>query len=243
LQAIRRYQEAGGIFVVCTGRMLSSILPAVRRMGIESGLVVAYQGATVADIKTGKLIKDDAFGQISAATAVRVLEELDQHVHVYTVDEMYCNRDDEPLKAYERMCGVKATVKENLTQFLEEEKPRIVKVLAMIKPEDGKMLYERLTGALGEDCFVTFSSPYMVEVTPAGNTKGAAVKYLANYYGVSVEEVAAIGDQLNDLPMIEAAGGKFTVENGDGRLKAIACVMPQCDEGGVAAALECVMKE
>ncbi len=84
LQAIARYRAAGGTFVVCTGRMLSSILPVLRGLGVSEGLVSAYQGATIADIATGKLLKDGAFEFDDALKTVRLLESLNQHVHVYT---------------------------------------------------------------------------------------------------------------------------------------------------------------
>ncbi len=54
--AINGYVENGGIFAVCTGRMLCSILPRVRELGLE-GLVIAYQGSVIADIESGKIIK------------------------------------------------------------------------------------------------------------------------------------------------------------------------------------------
>lgn len=55
-EAIEKYIAAGGVFAVCTGRMLSSILPRVRELGLK-GLVIAYQGTVIADIETGKLLK------------------------------------------------------------------------------------------------------------------------------------------------------------------------------------------
>ena len=77
----------------------------------------------------------------------------------------------------------------------------------------------------------------MVEILPAGVSKARAVKELAARFGVPVEKTAAIGDQLNDLPMIEAAGGKFAVANAEEQLKAAATVVPSVEEDGVAAAL------
>ena len=43
---IDEYIAAGGIFAVCTGRMLASILPQVRALGLK-GLVAAYQGTEI----------------------------------------------------------------------------------------------------------------------------------------------------------------------------------------------------
>ena len=36
--------------------------------------------------------------------------------------------------------------------------------------------------------------------------KGAALRQIAEYYGVGLHEVAAIGDMRNDIPMLREAG-------------------------------------
>ena len=43
-EAIRKYIAAGGIFAICTGRMMSSILPHAESLRLDS-LLVGYQGA------------------------------------------------------------------------------------------------------------------------------------------------------------------------------------------------------
>ena len=40
-RAIAAYRKAGVTFAVCTGRMLTSILPRLKELGIEDGLVSA----------------------------------------------------------------------------------------------------------------------------------------------------------------------------------------------------------
>ncbi len=238
-RAIAAYRAAGGVFAVCTGRMLTSILPRLKELGLNDGLAVAYQGATIADIATGKLLKDDAFEEEDALKTVRFLEGENRHIHIYTVDRLYCNRDDELLHIYERICGVKGTVTdETLSAFIERTHPRVVKVLTMLEPEQKAALAERLRRALGERFFVTCSSDWLVEVMPKGQDKAAAVEFLSAYYGVPREKIAAIGDQLNDLPLLRAAGGRFAVANAEEELKNEATVVPSFEEDGVAYAIE-----
>ena len=71
-RAIERYRSAGGVFAVCTGRGLTSIVPRLADVGMREGLVVAYQGATIADIATGKLLKDDGFTREQAIKAAKL---------------------------------------------------------------------------------------------------------------------------------------------------------------------------
>ena len=238
-QAIARYNSSGGTFAVCTGRMLCSILPRLKELGIESGLVVAYQGAMIANIKTGKLLKNEGFACEDALKVIRLLEADGRHIHVYADDNFYCNRDDELLHTYEKICGVKGEVIEGLlSDMVAVNRLNVTKILAMTAPAERDGLREKLSRALGERFYVTTSSEWLVEVMPAGQSKASAVDFLGEYYGIPQGEIAAIGDQLNDLPMIERAGGKFTVENGEAELKVGAIAVPSNDDDGVAFAIE-----
>lgn len=244
-RAIARYRAAGGVFAVCTGRGLTSILPRLKELGIDDGLVIAYQGATIADVATGNLLKDDGFSREDALKAVRLLEQNGRHVHVYTVDELYCNVDDEPLHFYEKICRVKAHIVADmpLSEYVERKGLRVVKALAMVEKQDRRPLMEWLTPRLGEGFYVTCSADFLVEVMPAGQTKAAAVDFLCRYYKIPREKCAAIGDQLNDLPMIARAGGRFAVANAEQALKDGATVVASVEEDGVAQALAIAMGE
>ncbi|MDE7296642.1 MAG: Cof-type HAD-IIB family hydrolase [Clostridia bacterium] len=244
-QAIAKYRAAGGVFAVVTGRALTSILPRLQELGLTDGLAVAFQGAVIAEAGTGKLIRAGGFALENAVRAIRALEAENHHIHIYTADEFYCNRADEALKAYEQICGIKATVVENelLSEKVEREQLKIIKVLAMVEKEERNALAERLTRALGKQYYITCSADFLVEIMPAGESKANAVDFLSKHYGVPIEKIAAIGDNFNDLPMILRAGGKFAVASGEYELKKHATVVPSCEEDGVAAALEIAMGE
>ena len=236
IEAVTRYRGAGGIFAVVTGRMLTSILPRLKELGIEEGLVCAYQGAVIADIKTGQPIKCEGFSPEEAQEVIRLLESMGEHVHIYSAWELFSNRDDELLHAYEEICRVKATVTGNIAEVARGIS--VVKILAMVEPERRFALKAELERALGERYYVTVSSQWLVEIMPTGQTKAAAVDFLSKYYHIPHERILAVGDQLNDLPMIARAGGKFAVANAEEALKEIATVLPSCEEDGVAYAIE-----
>ncbi len=238
-QAIARYRAAGGIFAVCTGRGLRSALPRAKSIGLDSGLIIASQGAVIADIATEKLLKCHVYPVKDALEVLRFFESLDQHIHVYTIDSFFANRLDGMLEVYEKAYGRTATViNEPLSRKVELESLAVVKILVMVEPEKQAELFEKAKEALGEKYFVTCSSEWLIEVLPLGQSKAKAVGFVAEYYSVPTEKVAAIGDQLNDLPMLQAAGGKFAVENAVAELKRYAVVVPSNDEDGVAYALE-----
>ena len=53
--AVKEFEQKGGKFVICTGRMYCSIIKTCRKYGLK-GLVISYQGAMINEIETGKTV-------------------------------------------------------------------------------------------------------------------------------------------------------------------------------------------
>jgi len=91
----------------------------------------------------------------------------------------------------------------------------------------------------GEAASVSVSGPWVVEVSPLGVNKAAALAELCEELGVAAAEVVAFGDHQNDLPMLAWAGHAVAVANAHPDVIEIADeVTASNDEDGVAIALE-----
>jgi len=220
LAAIEEYKNSGGHFALCTGRMLVSILPIARELGL-SGLVACFQGSVVADIESGNLVVDGYIPNSGAAEVCRTLEEMHAHVHVYDTECYYSNSDNEYLAHYERIVGVKAIMKtdEPLSVFIENSGIRVRKLLILVDPSERDRIMNVLQEKYGKDYYVTCSAAFLLEVTNRNYSKATALAKIAEYYGLSLQQTIAVGDSLNDLPMIEAAGLGIAVNNAENTLK------------------------
>ena len=83
----------------------------------------------------------------------------------------------------------------------------------------------------------------ILDILPAGCSKASALERLAKLRGISMREVLAIGDNWNDLPMLETAGQAVLMSNAPELLKELAgergwTIGPSNDEDGVAVAIE-----
>lgn len=83
----------------------------------------------------------------------------------------------------------------------------------------------------------------VLDVLPPGCSKGAALRRLAKQRGLAAEEVMAIGDNWNDLEMLEFAGRPVVVVNGAPDLVDLARqrkweIAPASDQDGVAQVIE-----
>ncbi len=78
----------------------------------------------------------------------------------------------------------------------------------------------------------------LVDVNCAGCTKGAALQEWAGARGIDRAEIMAVGDNLNDLEMLQAAGVPVVMGNAVDALKQLGWPLTRTnDEGGVAAAI------
>jgi HAD superfamily hydrolase (TIGR01484 family) len=88
----------------------------------------------------------------------------------------------------------------------------------------------------------------IVDILPAGCSKGAALLRLAGDRGVKADEIVAIGDNWNDLSMLEVAGRAVLMANAPEDLITLAkergwVMGRRHDEDGVAEAIEWMLAE
>lgn len=88
----------------------------------------------------------------------------------------------------------------------------------------------------------------LVDILPAGCSKGMALLRLAAERGIAPAEMMAIGDNWNDLSMLEVAGRAVLMENAPVELKALAVergwvVGGHHDRNGVARAIAEVLEQ
>jgi Cof subfamily protein (haloacid dehalogenase superfamily) len=79
----------------------------------------------------------------------------------------------------------------------------------------------------------------LLDVTAPAATKGRALAWRARQLGLGRDEVMAVGDNLNDLEMLEFAGTPVVMENGVAELKTRGWhITGHQDEAGLAQAIE-----
>ena len=86
----------------------------------------------------------------------------------------------------------------------------------------------------------------ILDILPTGCSKASALAHLAAMRGCTMAEVLAIGDNWNDLPMLEAAGQTVLMGNAPAELRRLAedrgwTIGPTNDEAGVAQAIEAAL--
>lgn len=234
--AIKKYLQAGGKFVVSTGRLFSAIYPKLQELGLE-GDVIVYQGGGIYDIKSKKQIFGKYFDRDMAVKALKYVESMgDDFVPlVYINDTCHCRHFNEYVDAFVSICNIGYKETEiPLSEYVANCKDLPVKVLVLMQGEHCEE-FEREGSERFPSLAFMRSHTFIVEIVTKGINKGAAVEWLCDKYGIKVEDTIALGDSENDIAMIKTAGLGVAMANAMPKVKEAADYIADTnDNDGVA---------
>ena len=237
-------------FVPCTGRPLTGIFgdilahPAVHYAVCANGATVAkLDAAHPADTSKATPIMFSPLSR-EAAHAVRELARPhDVTFDIFADGKCYLERS-----MHERLDefaggdpAIGASLKKTRTPVDEDADATIDRVerlerVAMYwhNPADRDAIRAKLSQVANIE--ITRSYPMNIEVMGAGTSKGSALSWLCEHLGMPVTDAVAFGDNINDIPMLEAAGTGIAMKNAEPEDIAAADMVTDFDfsESGVA---------
>jgi Cof subfamily protein (haloacid dehalogenase superfamily) len=233
--AARRAMEKGVRFTIATGRAFGSVLPFAEELGINSPLI-CYQGGLIKDHLSGQVIYEQSVPLPLARQLIRFARQRGVHLNVYLDGRAYVERMTPEARYYTRIARAVVYPVGDMLAFLDRAPMKFIIILS----DDATWPLIAELGALfaGQMRFVR-SYPRFVEGIPLGVSKGHALARLADHLGLPLEETIGIGDNDNDLELVERAGLGVAMGNASPALKAAAdYIAPHVDEEGVVEVIE-----
>ena len=221
LSAIKKFQEKGGIFVVCSGRETSSITRICRENGLK-GIIASFQGARISDIESGEYLLDSG---LDAETAIKVLTDVESSGLIplaYSGESFFYDQFNPYIAEYERNVRIKGQVA-NVKEKIAKENLSTSKICWLGSDEVVNSVADDMNKKY-QGTGVKFNSgaKCLLEAINPNCGKGQAVKFIADYYGVPLSEVIAVGDSTNDIDLIKGEWHGVAVGDGRDELKAVA---------------------
>lgn len=211
IQAIRSFRNEGNLFGICTGRVYEDMISKIRDF-IDVDFVISSSGAQILD-GDGKTIHMSALDWELANELVEYGERLGCLCLVHMDSQPFGYRNDFYVNCHR-------------LQFMAECKGRDITGVSFRLPPE---LAERIT-KVNDDLLAhfkgsinSFSNVNTIDIVAAGVSKGTGINFCKSYFHADTS--CAIGDSLNDLPMLKAADLAFTFENASPLVKAIADVI------------------
>lgn len=89
------------------------------------------------------------------------------------------------------------------------------KIMLLPKPGHADETVDELKNIFGDQIYMAWAVAGRIEIMHPDVNKGTALTAIANHIGSSLDEVMAVGDGNNDLPMLRAAGTGILMHNAD----------------------------
>lgn len=239
-EAIQQADKQGVNIVLCTGRPLPGVREQLEALELfkDTDYVITYNGALVQQTKTENIIARHGLTHEDFLEIEVMARRVGSHLHSIDEKAIYTpNRDISPYSVHESglvNMPLKYRTPEEMTPDMN-----IVKMMMIDEPEILDAAIARLPQEFRDKYTTVKSAPFYFEVLNKEANKGAAVANLAQHLGIKQDEVMAIGDNENDLSMIEYAGLGVAMENALTIVKEAANALTASnEEHGVAEAIK-----
>ena len=235
IAAVGRLRAAGVGFTIISARPRSGLMPIADALSLDEpigafngGIVFRRSGEVMAHHRVAGDVARGIWAMVGDAPVDR---------WVFADDRWYASTDQGVHVEHERRASAQEPVvtqdfdalldRADKITFVSDDEPLLRSLTARVAPEYGA----RAT--------VVQSQTYYLDITALEANKGAGITQLAEAFGVTLAETAAIGDQANDLAMLEKAGLAIVMGNAPDAVKAKADkVSLGNDRDGVAHAID-----
>ncbi|WP_058910700.1 sugar-phosphatase [Entomohabitans teleogrylli] len=237
--AIAAARARGVTVVLTTGRPFAGVESYLKELEMvnDSDYCITYNGALVQKASDGSTVAQTALTYDDYRYLEKLSHEVGSHFHALDRHTLYtANRDISYYTVHESYVATIPLV------FCEAEKmdpaTQFLKVMMIDEPAILDRAIARIPPEVKEKYTVLKSAPYFLEILDKRVNKGTGVKSLADALNIEAHEVMAIGDQENDIAMLQYAGVGVAMGNAIDSVKQAADFITASNlEDGVAQAI------
>lgn len=232
LQAIEYLRKKDIRFCIATGRPEQLVKEYIDKLNMKDPMIM-YNGSVIGHPFIEKNIYELSLRNDDIKEIVRFCESLDVIYMLYTKNQIFSKPNYRVDFFEERNQNLqekdRCVFKDERDIDLIIENNNVNKILII---ENDSTKYQMLKEKFErEDKFtVATSQKGFIDINPKGASKGNALKFLADYYGYSLQDVAVLGDQDNDISMLVVAGMSVVMENGSEEAKKSAKAMTKSNK-------------
>jgi len=212
--AKRICDERGVFFTLATGRVSSSAELVARDLGVTAPVIT--NGGAAIKVPGKEYVRVLVIERDAACRAIEVGRRHGAERYIYTGEQYLTETPGEHVAPYSQGIGIPIHPVKDLCEHATDG---AMSVVLRFNPA-GDDTDEEVSSLLGElrdvalgGFRVSRSLRHMIEVAHPAAGKGEALKTLAAYLGVRIEETLAVGDSIGDLEMLDAAGIGVLVAN------------------------------
>lgn len=240
-EEVFKLREAGFRVTLATGRTYESAKPYMEALEIVEPVIFA-NGALLDNPLTEERELYRGVPLESAIMLLLLQQGFDLSMKVHLMGGKLYKTKDMPWPSEESHFPV-GEIRSDLAAILDEEPVRMV---AHGTPAEMERFAARIESVMGPRSPIRLfkSHEYYLEVTDKSVSKGGALALTAERLGFEPEEVIALGDQENDLEMLEGSGLGIQVGSHCLKLSQVADLhLPGPEEEGIKGLTELLLEQ
>ncbi|MBJ7693826.1 sugar-phosphatase [Weissella sp. GP1] len=238
--ALQEATAQGVKVVLTTGRPLPGVQEYLDELGLnhqDDQYAITYNGGVV-QTTNGEELGGKELAYSDYLRLREVADELGAYLQVETIDAAYTSAKEINYWASRENFLIKMPL---FIKPVDEMDPNdhYVKFMFIGDEADIDAWRDALPNDVKEAYYIVKSTPQHLEFMHKDATKGSGLLTLADKLGIDQSETMALGDQQNDITMIEAAGLGVAMGNAVPEVKAVADVETTTQNtDGVGVAVE-----
>lgn len=236
--AISKCKELGVKIVLATGRPISGVKPLLDDLGLNTkdDYVILYNGAKILNCGTNECIYSSNIQGIDVKELYEESKRLNIFFHAFRINGELITPMHNPYTDVEATIN---NVKDNYHDIVSlNDDDLFLKAMMVGDEADITRVMGEVDNKFKEKYSMLRSSRIFLEFLEKTTSKGEALKHLASYLNIDMEDTMAIGDAGNDIPMIKAAKIGVAMENSFPEVLEVADYITSSNrESGVAKAL------
>lgn len=238
IQAIKQSLDNGIKVVFTTGRGIKAISKFIEKVGLRdrNEYIIANNGVALYKTNDLKCLRANTLNKDEIKLLVEVGIDLGAKVLIYdyNTETTIVLEDNEFAKFEREHIGMDVTVDPDFLSNMGDD-AKAFKIILTSEPSRLDEIQKSIPDHIRERFTVVRTLPIALELFDKNSNKGNAVKELAEIFNISREEIICIGDQQNDMEMVEFAGLGVAMGNAIEPLKKIADYITDTnDNNGVA---------
>ncbi len=237
IDVIKQIQKQGIVVILCSGRNISQMNFVADKIDTNkyNTYIVSDNGGVITQIDKQKrsILKNNKFENAEHKQIMNDMIGQTKYILSFNDGKRYMPKlyMREMIRAYKRFGEIsKIGIPSEAS-----------KILMIDSVENIENKYESIRQQLAKQyphLNVFRSVRTLIEITPAGSTKGSALQHIFEVNQWDLNKLLVIGDGENDLSMFDVAGKSVAMENGFDTLKAKADeTTPSNDQDGVSQCL------
>ncbi|CAG7839679.1 HAD family hydrolase [Clostridium novyi B str. ATCC 27606] len=243
-EAIKKAHKKGVKIAISTGRIFTSAKYYAHILGI-SAPIIASNGAYIREKDKNEIIYKSILSKEQCMDIINITKKYDFNFYLNTCDTIISSKPYPKGYTYLEMSSelpedmkIKLEVNTDLEEGVLKKNGEIIKAICI--SNDSEILEKARQEILNlKSLEVVSSLGDNFEIMNKGVSKGKGVQKLAEFYGLTSDEVICMGDGENDLSMIEYAGLGIAMGNAPDFIKEKANYITDTnDNDGVAKAIE-----